>query len=86
MPTPRLSVLIAELFERSQQQNADEKLELLVAGVVAVARDDGRLTISLDSGPTVTADPTTDEPFIQGQKVWVSKTEDGTFIVHGGIK
>lgn len=86
MPTPRLSVLIAELFERSQQQNADEKLELLVAGVVAVARDDGRLTISLDSGPTVTADPTTDEPFIQGQKVWVSKTEDGIFIVHGGIK
>lgn len=86
MPTPRLSVLIAELFERSQQQNADEKLELLVAGVIAVARDDGRLTVSLDSGPTVTADPTTDEPFIQGQKVWVSKTEEGIFIVHGGIK
>lgn len=86
MSTPRLSVLIAELFERSQQQNADEKLELLVPGVITVVRGDGRLIISLDSGPTVTADPTTDEPFIVGQKVWVSKTEEGIFIVHGGVK
>lgn len=86
MATPRLSVLIAELFERAQQQNAEERTELLVPGVITVVRPDGRLTISLDSGPTVTADPTTDEPFIQGQKVWVSKTEEGIFIVHGGIK
>jgi len=86
MPTPRLSVLLAQLLEKANQQRSNDTTEFLIIGDITKVRPDGRLTLLLENGQSVTAEPTTDEPFMQGERVWVSRAEGGQFIVHGGVR
>lgn len=87
MPSPRLVKLFRKFLERAQQKNTGgEETDFLLAGDVSVVRGDGRLIVNLDNGLNVTAAPTTDELFLQGQRVWVSRTEEGLYIIHGGIR
>lgn len=87
MPTPRLIDLFRKFLERAQQRNAGgEETDFLLAGDITVVRGNGTLLVILDNGLSVTASPTTDELFLQGQRVWVSRTEEGFYIIHGGIR
>jgi len=87
MPTPRLIDLFRKFLERARERNeGQEETDFLIAADITIVRGDGRITVNLDTGQTVTADPTTDEPFLVGQRAWVSRTESGAYIVHGGIR
>lgn len=87
MPSPRLVQLFRKFLERAQQRNTGgEETDFLLAGDVSVVRGNGSLLVNLDTGLSVSASPTTDELFIQGQRVWVSRTEEGFYIIHGGIR
>ena len=86
MPTPRFSTILIQLLQKANQEKGDDSSEILIPGDITLVRQDGRLTLLLESGQQVTAAPTTDEAFLQGQRVWVSRLEDGEFIVHGGIR
>lgn len=92
MPLGRLIQLVEALArnERTIGAAADDgakQEQFFQQGDIISVRGDGNLVVSLQTdGRTVTVTPTTDEPFLDGQTVWVSKTEDGNFITHGGVR
>lgn len=84
MPTPRLAALILRLLQRrATPQQAGAFFE---QGTIASVLGSGNPVVILDGGRTVTASLTTDEPFEDGDRVWVSRTESGRYIVHGGVR
>ncbi len=92
MPLGRLIQLI-ETLSRGERtigaaaQSGEKQEQFFQQGDVLAVKGDGNLTVSLQTdGRTVTVTPTTDEPFLDGQTIWVSKTEDGIYITHGGVR
>jgi hypothetical protein len=58
---------------------------ILTTGVVQAVRDRGGAMVKVRGG-SVQAGQATDEPLRAGQQVWVSKTKDGRWIIHGSVK
>ena len=83
MPTPRLINL---LLGRSSSGPARSDQVVFEQGTVQLIQGNGRLLVSTPAGGLVTASPTTDERFREGDRVWISKAQDGTYIVHGGVR
>lgn len=92
MPLGRLIQLIETLIANQRTIGAaadagDKKDPFFQQGDILSVKGDGNLVVSLQTdGRTVTVTPTTDEPFLDGQTVWVSETDDGVFITHGGVR
>lgn len=92
MPLRRLIQLVEALVrgERTIGAAADDggkQEQFFQQGDVLLVGGNGNLVVSLQTdGRTVTVTPTTDEPFLEGQTIWVSKTEDGSYISHGGVR
>jgi hypothetical protein len=84
MPTPRLGALLLQFCER--RLGARKVSGFFEQGTIASVSGIGNVVVTLDEGRTVSASPTTDEPFEAGHRVWVSKTEQGGYIVHGGVR
>lgn len=89
MPTPRLATLFLQLFEQALQRASGGRgqgggPEFFEQGEIISVKGTGELQVSIPGGRTVTGRPTTDEPFRTGQVVWISRTEEGQYIVHGG--
>lgn len=83
MPTPRLINL---LLGRSSSGPARTSQVVFEQGTVQLIQGTGRLLVATPTGGFVTASPTTDERFREGDRVWISKAQDGTYIVHGGVR
>lgn len=92
MPLARLINIIESLSRNERTvgaaaEDGSKQDKFFQQGNILSVRGDGNLTVSLQTdGRTVTVTPTTDEPFLEGQTVWVSETEDGIFITHGGVR
>lgn len=92
MPLKRLIQIVEALGRNERTVGAAAEIggkedKFFQQGDILSVRGDGNLTVSLQTdGRTVTVTPTTDEPFLDGQTVWVSETEDGIFITHGGVR
>ena len=79
MPIPRLVNL---LFGGSVGQPTQVAFE---QGTLELIQGNGMLLVNLN-GRLVSASPTTDEHFKEGDHVWISRTESGGYIVHGGVR
>lgn len=59
----------------------------LVEGEVLVARGDGTYEVNVSAtGERVSISAVTDEPLAPNTLVWVSKTNAGTWVIHGSKK
>ena len=95
MPVRRLSVAL-ELLGQGQSQalrgNQTAGTVQNISGAPFVqpgeceqVLDDGSYSVFTD-GVTRSCLAATDEPILAGMKVWVSKTTDDQWIIHGSIK
>ena len=82
MPIARLVNL---LFGRSGGSVAKPAL-VFEQGTIQLIQGNGVPLVSTKDGRVVTASPTTDEVLREGDRVWLSKTESGTYIMHGGVR
>lgn len=81
MPIPRLiNFFLGRAGSSAPAQVAFEQ------GTIQLIQGNGLPLVSTQSGQLVTASPTTDEPFREGDRIWISKTQNGTYIIHGGVR
>lgn len=52
-------------------------------GTVNSVSEDGTLVATVD-GKIVRTRLATEEPILPGESVWIAKTRDGSYVVHGG--
>jgi hypothetical protein len=70
-----------------QTLEADNTSSFLQQGTVEVARADGSYEVNISNqGERQLCSAVTDEPIEQNMLVWVSKTQDGSWIIHGSVK
>lgn len=87
MPTQRLSGLFARLAKKRQQIGSlFSSQPFFDQAIVQQVKETGRIVVLGSNGRAVDAFPTTDEVFVVGQNVWISRTESGAVIIHGGVR
>ena len=85
MPTPRLFTLL-QIFMGQKRQDGSASPGFFEQGVIQLVLGRGSAMVSFTDGRLVDAQPTTDEPLAAGMSVWVSKTDTGQYIIHGGVR
>lgn len=80
MPIGTLIEVMADRVRQTVDRAAGPVIE---AARIQEVGQDGTLVVQAGKR-TVTARPATEEPFLAGEEVWVSRTKRGEYIVHGG--